>query len=609
MASGIPFGDQVENSSGTPVSGAKVYFKIKGTNTNATTYTDSALTVPAANPVEADAAGWFNTYLDPNVNYDVEIKSANDAITYRSFSESPSATGSQPVDATLTALAGLGLENRKITRGTGVDTGELVFSGALFGVQNVLDYGSNATAFTSAAAAGDVVIPPGSYTLSAKVTGDFYPSPFATFTTPANFAASAVRGFLTDKDDDPSIFRVPQRLLISKAAQDFAGSSQATDGDTWLQDAGAGFYHERASHIVAVSDRGAIGVLGASRASDRYTINGAVVWQASTAYSLNAIVGYAGRLYTVTVAGTTSTVAPTHTSGSVVDGTATLTWLDYTYLVPIGASFVGFSDVVDGTGTWAGYFEGIRGPDGSTVYAAEIAVKNRGSTDVVNTPYSVFPGGSTIGFYFAGGGDSALGAPTHPSTCAILIARNAETFNKGIVIGATAIEGTDGVTGTGVAISMAKGHVFEWQASDGQAATIFSSVSATANRVGLEFTNDAIRHTFQGEIGMQVEGAAGTLANYLRVIANTTGQPLRIETQGSDTNITVQLAPKGTGLIDIRGSSGNRVIGVGVNTLGFYNTTPVARPTITGSRGGNAALASLLAELTTMGLILNGTTA
>jgi len=484
-----------------------------------------------------------------------------------------------------------------------------VFSGALFGVQNVLDYGSNATAFTSAAAAGDVVIPPGSYTLSAKVTGDFYPSPFATFTTPANFAASAVRGFLTDKDDDPSIFRVPQRLLISKAAQDFAGSSQATDGDTWLQDAGAGFYHERASHIVAVSDRGAIGVLGASRASDRYTINGAVVWQASTAYSLNAIVGYAGRLYTVTVAGTTSTVAPTHTSGSVVDGTATLTWLDYTYLVPIGASFVGFSDVVDGTGTWAGYFEGIRGPDGSTVYAAEIAVKNRGSTDVVNTPYSVFPGGSTIGFYFAGGGDSALGAPTHPSTCAILIARNAETFNKGIVIGATAIEGTDGVTGTGVAISMAKGHVFEWQASDGQAATIFSSVSATANRVGLEFTNDAIRHTFQGEIGMQVEGAAGTLANYLRVIANTTGQPLRIETQGSDTNITVQLAPKGTGLIDIRGSSGNRVIGVGVNTLGFYNTTPVARPTITGSRGGNAALASLLAELTTMGLILNGTTA
>jgi hypothetical protein len=142
MASGIPFGDQVENSSGTPVSSAKIYFKIKGTNTNATTYTDSALTVPAANPVEADAAGWFNTYLDPNVNYDVEIKSANDAITYRSFSESPSATGSQPVDATLTALAGLGLENRKLIRGTGVDTGQLVTLSTASGIYYVEDYGA-----------------------------------------------------------------------------------------------------------------------------------------------------------------------------------------------------------------------------------------------------------------------------------------------------------------------------------------------------------------------------------------------------------------------------------------------------------------------------------
>ena len=61
MASGISYGWQVENSSGTPVSGAKIFFKIKGTSTNATTYTDSALTVPAANPVVADAAGWFAT--------------------------------------------------------------------------------------------------------------------------------------------------------------------------------------------------------------------------------------------------------------------------------------------------------------------------------------------------------------------------------------------------------------------------------------------------------------------------------------------------------------------------------------------------------------------
>lgn len=49
-------------------------------------------------------------------------------------------------------------------------------------------------------------------------------------------------------------------------------------------------------------------------------------WQASTAYNLNDQIAYGSNLYTVTVAGTTSTTAPTFTSGSQVDGTATLTY-------------------------------------------------------------------------------------------------------------------------------------------------------------------------------------------------------------------------------------------------------------------------------------------
>jgi hypothetical protein len=42
--------------------------------------------------------------------------------------------------------------------------------------------------------------------------------------------------------------------------------------------------------------------------------------------------------------------------------------------------------------------------------------------------------------------------------------------------------------------------------------------------------------------------------------------------------------------------------------LGFYNTTPVAKPTVSGSRGGNAALASLLTALANLGLVTNSTT-
>ncbi len=72
-----------------------------------------------------------------------------------------------------------------------------------------------------------------------------------------------------------------------------------------------------------------------------------------------------------------------------------------------------------------------------------------------------------------------------------------------------------------------------------------------------------------------------------------------------------------------RDSSGNAQIGITVratgtteikkalahqgSTLGFYNTTPTTKPTITGSRGDNAALADLLTKLAGLGLLTDST--
>lgn len=42
--------------------------------------------------------------------------------------------------------------------------------------------------------------------------------------------------------------------------------------------------------------------------------------------------------------------------------------------------------------------------------------------------------------------------------------------------------------------------------------------------------------------------------------------------------------------------------------LGFHGATPVAQQTVTGSRGGNAALASLLTKLANLGLVVDSTT-
>lgn len=61
---------------------------------------------------------------------------------------------------------------------------------------------------------------------------------------------------------------------------------------------------------------------------------------------------------------------------------------------------------------------------------------------------------------------------------------------------------------------------------------------------------------------------------------------------------------------DTAAREGLRIEADGTNPLiGFLGAGAVSRPTVTGSRGGNAALASLLAALTSLGLVTDSTTA
>ncbi|MCR9194505.1 MAG: hypothetical protein NXH88_07220 [Hyphomonas sp.] len=74
-------------------------------------YTDAELTTPAANPVIADSAGYYTAYLQPLLAYDIEIKSADDATTYASYSRA-SGAGAETTDSyiivdTLTELQSL----------------------------------------------------------------------------------------------------------------------------------------------------------------------------------------------------------------------------------------------------------------------------------------------------------------------------------------------------------------------------------------------------------------------------------------------------------------------------------------------------------------------
>jgi hypothetical protein len=84
-------------------------------------------------------------------------------------------------------------------------------------------------------------------------------------------------------------------------------------------------------------------------------------------------------------------------------------------------------------------------------------------------------------------------------------------------------------------------------------------------------------------------GSAG-----LTLHANAPGAPIRFFTGGQAAgNERLRIADDGT-----------RFLG----NVGFFGNTPVSKPEVTGSKGGNAALASLLTALANLGLVTNSTT-
>lgn len=60
-------------------------------------------------------------------------------------------------------------------------------------------------------------------------------------------------------------------------------------------------------------------------------------------------------------------------------------------------------------------------------------------------------------------------------------------------------------------------------------------------------------------------------------------------------------APTG-GTTDVNGPV---IVAASGGTLGFYGHAPAAKPTVSGSRGSNAALASLLTALAGLGLLVD----
>ena len=150
--------------------------------------------------------------------------------------------------------------------------------------------------------------------------------------------------------------------------------------------------------------------------------------------------------------------------------------------------------------------------------------------------------------------------------------------------------------------------------------TVGIDLNATTGPIDISSTSSThgivIQSNGGGTGGIVIDdaGTDGITITETGVLGNSAGINVTDTTTGG-----VNILGSGAGGVTITGSVGNGLnlsgggggIFIGTSSfddVGFFGQTPANRPTVTGSRGGNAALASLLTALATLGLIVDSST-
>jgi hypothetical protein len=192
------------------------------------------------------------------------------------------------------------------------------------------------------------------------------------------------------------------------------------------------------------------------------------------------------------------------------------------------------------------YIESQRSSGAGFTTCLEMDPVEFGTTTQIN-PYSTSYANVTSGLWCASGGEET--SPNDASVGIALINNHAK-FDKGIFIAKDAITGTDGSTGSGVAIAMAKGHKLQWYYADNVVGFgITPDVGASGdeqfvivNSSGIHFQNNSNIDNFR------INKVSGTVTGALAVTASTGADPALIST-GSATDIPITLTPQGAGSI------------------------------------------------------------
>lgn len=141
----------------------------------------------------------------------------------------------------------------------------------------------------------------------------------------------------------------------------------------------------------------------------------------------------------------------------------------------------------------------------------------------------------------------------------------------------------------------------------------------SGNRFNITFNESIDRMDFS--CATTASGAPG-FDSYLQIVAGVTpsvnfpavkaqfNQGLSVK-QRSAGGFQIDLVPISSTVTKLQqvGGSATEFMRFGDNSLGFFGAAGGGRPTITGSRAGNVALANLLANLAALGLVTDSTTA
>lgn len=184
------------------------------------------------------------------------------------------------------------------------------------------------------------------------------------------------------------------------------------------------------------------------------------------------------------------------------------------------------------------------------------------------------------------------------------------------------VKADDSVT-AGIARTLLLSHTTSGTAAAGIGVGVLFSVESAAGTLRQAGAIDVIHTTATDAAEVSAvlvkSGIAGSLSEVARFAtvasgvngiavtgAATAGAP-SIAARGGDTNVGLDVLPKGTGVLSLKGGGGSAKIQVSNTGIGFFGTAPVAQPAAvadsTGPGDVTTQLNALIARMRALGLI------